>query len=495
MTFVDKVISAINTHPHRKAFCIQDKMYTYSELAVYISAVQKQIADQCAGEERIGIAAADDIATYVCILAIMLSGKTYIPIGPGEPADRVEQIVEQSGMKTIFSREPFGPFSGVKNLIITDELLHSGNGTIQTTSFDLQSRNAYILFTSGSTGKPKGVPLTYHNLNSFVDAFFALGYKVSEQDRFLQMFDLTFDLSIMSYLIPLCLGACCYTASGKGSKYANVYTVLSEYGITFALMVPSILSYLRPYFSEVSLPELRYSLFCGEALHSAVAKEWMQCAPNAVIENVYGPTEATIFCTTYHISRTADVLDYNGVVSIGKPMQNVEAVIADEDGHILADNEKGELCLHGGQVTDGYLDAEKTKQAFFVTAGKRYYRTGDVVFKNEEGNFIYCGRADHQVKVQGFRVELGEIEFHLKAITGNPNAVALALHNPTTNTTQIDAVLEGTDIDVDTAIDELRAKLPAYMIPSQIHFVASFPLNKNGKIDRNELKKMIATIS
>ncbi len=488
MNFLNKIISVFNTHAEAPAFCIQNKFYTYSDLGLVVASIQSKIKENCPGEQNLGIVIKDDLETYASILAIFLSGKTYIPIHPAYPVERASQIIEQAGIKYLLSKTENNTYPNV-TVIATGKTPLDETGSISLAAFPLDETNAYILFTSGSTGVPKGVPITCHNLDSFVNAFDALGYKTDHNDRFLQMFELTFDLSVMSYLIPLCTGACVYTVPDTGMKFTNIYNVLETRKITFALMVPSVLANLRPYFEEIDLPDMRYSLFCGEALYKDVLQEWMRCVPNAVVENVYGPTEATIFCLTYKIG--GNITDYNGIVSIGAPMQDMDAIVVDEAYKQLPDGEKGELCLYGNQLTPGYLNAEKTREAFFEQNGKRYYRTGDIAFRNEEGNFIYCGRIDHQVKIQGFRIELSEIEFHLRAITGSSNVVALAVNSPN-GLMQISVVFEGGDRDTTDILEILKTKVPPYMIPAQVHFVIAFPLNTSGKTDRKALQKMIA---
>jgi amino acid adenylation domain-containing protein len=489
MNFLHKIISVFNTHAEAPAFCIQNKFYTYSTLQSLVSSIQQKINENCPSEQNIGIIIKDDLETYASILAIFLLGKTYIPIHPTYPIERATQIIEQAGIRYLLSETGSNNYPSVA-VIATAADAQGTNTSAALKPFSIEKTNAYILFTSGSTGVPKGVPITYYNLDSFVNAFHALGYQNDHTDRFLQMFELTFDLSVMSYLIPLCTGACVYTIPDTGMKFTNIYNVLTAHKITFALMVPSVLANLRPYFEEIDLPDMRYSLFCGEALYKDVLVEWMRCVPNAVVENVYGPTEATIFCLTYKIPGAAHISDYNGIVTIGTPMQGMEAIVVDDAYHPLPDGEKGELCLYGSQLTPGYLNAEKTREAFFELDGKRYYRTGDIAFRNEDGNFIYCGRVDHQVKIQGFRVELSEIEFHLRAITGSSNVVALAM-NSSNGLTQINVVFEGTHNDTTEIIEILKTKVPPYMIPAQVHFVATFPLNTSGKTDRKALQKLI----
>jgi non-ribosomal peptide synthetase component F len=327
-----------------------------------------------------------------------------------------------------------------------------------------------------------------------VDAFFALGYKIDENDRFLQMFDLTFDLSVMSYLIPLTIGACVYTVPSGDIKFNATYMILEDYEITVALMVPSILSFLHNYFDEISMPKMKYSLFCGEALYTDLTKGWANCVPNALIQNVYGPTEATIFCLTYDWQRNSTNKDHNGILCIGKPMKDMLAIVVDEELKPVEANTPGELCLSGGQLTSGYIkNPEKNKEAFFHHSingmDHVFYRTGDICFIDSDGDFMFSGRLDNQVKIQGFRVELSEIEHHAREFLKSPNVVAVTSQNENDNTL-IHLFVERTENTTELA-NYLKTQMPAYMIPTEIRSLDSFPLNVNGKVDRKAIKLLL----
>lgn len=351
---------------------------------------------------------------------------------------------------------------------------------------------AYILFTSGSTGKPKGVQISRGNIAAFMEAFWQTGIRIDETDRCLQCFDLTFDLSVMSYLTPLVKGACTYTVPHDQIKYNYIYGLLEDHRLTFALMVPSTIRYLRPYFEEIHLPDMRYSLFCGEALPLDMTEEWSKCLPNAEIDNVYGPTEDTIFCSCYRYCREGGNKAVNGILSIGKSMNGGKMIIADDEGRELPAGQQGELCLAGRQLTPGYWkNPEKNREMFFTAEdGTRFYRTGDLCVMDEEGDIMYYGRLDFQAKIQGYRVELGEIEYHAREYLKDKNAVAVAFDNITGNT-EIALFVESAEIPADRLTEYMRTKMPAYMIPTRILFVPQFPLNINGKTDRNRLKSML----
>ncbi len=495
------LVECIEKFPDRNAFCINNTFFSYSEFAQKLSDIRKFIDDNLTGKEKaVGIVTFDEFDTYASIFAAMFAGIAFVPIDVAHPVERIKNIIEIADIHYIFTsklddnvnsmKEQIG---GLKIKTVND--LPSADLNLSLPSIN-ENDTAYILFTSGSTGIPKGVPLTKKNIESFIDAFLALGYDINENDRCLQSSDLTFDLSTMSYMIPLSKGACVYTVPSGGIKYASIYNVLEEHEITIALMVPSVLTYLKPFFDEIRLAKMRYSMFCGEALYADMVSQWAECVPNALIQNVYGPTEATNFCLTYDWNKTGTKNKiFNGVVSIGKPMKNMEAIVVDEFNNPLPQGEKGELCLTGYQLTKGYLkNPEKNNAAFFKIKNngkeKIYYRTGDIAFLDEDNDFMCCGRKDYQIKIHGYRIELGEVEHYTREILGNTNIVAVAYQNKI-GITQIHLFIESYSGNTNDILNNLKTKIPFYMLPAGISSIPSFPLNVNGKIDRKELVKLV----
>ncbi len=353
----------------------------------------------------------------------------------------------------------------------------------------------YILFTSGSTGKPKGVMLTRNNIAAFIDSFWNTGIVINENDRCLQCFDLTFDVSVQGYLIPLIKGACCYTVPYNQIKYVYVSGLLEEHKLTFGAMAPSMLRYLKPYFEEIDASSLKTCILTAEACPIGLIQDWYKCAINTDIYDFYGPTECTIYCTYYSLTRNGVNKSHNGIVSIGKPLYNCIGLILDNNGNELPFGEKGELCIAGPHVANGYWkDKEKNSSSFFIKIingeERRFYRTGDLCYKDEDGDIMYSGRLDHQAKIQGFRVEMGEIEYHASEFLRGVNVVCIAFENKDT-LTEIAMLIESLEFDTEELLVYLKSKMPAYMIPTRLFFVPSFPLNSNDKVDKVKLKAMI----
>lgn len=495
---IDKLFSIYQSLPQNtNAFFIGNQHYTYTAFWEKAWQIRNLVQEAVQTQKNIGFLLYDDLETYASVFGILWAGGTFVPINPHNPADRNALILQQAGIETLLTSHladishVLGDISAYNTINTTEKAGEITNPVFPQID---EKSPAYILFTSGTTGVPKGVPISHYALTSFIDAFFALGIKMDEKDRVLQMFDMTFDLSIMSYFVPLTVGACVYTVPPGGIKYTVIYELMEEQKITFALMVPSILTQLRPYFEEIHFPHLKYSQFCGEALYADIVEEWAKCVPNALIQNVYGPTEATIYCLTYDCvgDRKIDKA-VNGIVCIGKPMKNMIAVVADENGNILAEGERGELCLAGAQMTFGYWNnPEKNAQAFFQKGDITYYRTGDIAYQDETGDFFYAGRLDSQIKIQGFRVELSEIEHHAREITGLRH-VAAVTYNDVGGNMRIHLYLEGFTGKKEELYVSLREIMPEYMIPSKITNKEEFPLNVNGKIDRKELQKIAMT--
>jgi len=479
------------TERGRSAFFIQGVYYSYDDLMKCVSKIRQTV--HRIPDNNITLIANDDLETYASIVAIWLEGKCYVPIHPLQPLERCLDIITQVGTSYVLDSSDETRYSdyhviSTKHLLFTDYDIDFEKGCSD-------EELAYILFTSGSTGKPKGVKISRGNLAAFITAFNAFDYQLDENDRCLQMFDLTFDLSVMSYLLPLLSGACAYTISSSKIKYQAAFELLDEQQISFAVMVPSVVHYLQPYMDEINLPSLRYSLFAGEALPLDLVDLWSQCAPNSIIVNGYGPTECTILCTACIYDVTGGNKSVNGTMSIGKPMLGTEVMIVDDNCEKLPNRKKGELCLSSIQLTSGYWNnSSRDAESFFVFENKRYYKTGDLCSIDEDGDIMYYGRKDSQIKIQGFRVELSEIEFIARRFYSHNNAVvAMPVYDDKNNCT-IQLVVEkaGRD-DADALIAYLKKYLPSYMIPARTYFMSSFPMNVNNKMDRKKIKSLISS--
>jgi acyl-coenzyme A synthetase/AMP-(fatty) acid ligase len=256
---------------------------------------------------------------------------------------------------------------------------------------------------------------------------------------------------------------------------------LQKYKISVVSMVPGVLRYLEKYLHEIKLPDLKFSFFSGDALYYDLAVKWKKCVSNGVIHNFYGPTETTIVCTFYPFDQKTALLESeNGIVPLGKPFENIDYIVLNEDHQI---SERGELCISGPQVISGYLNGENENK-FFVHRSKRYYRTGDIASVNSNGNLVFWGRVDHQVKIDGYRVELGEIEHALINIIKKDVAVVCLNDN---GLNKLIAFVRSEQQTTKPITDKLLQILPEYMIPHKYIFLDHFPLNTNGKTDRKAL--------
>lgn len=498
-TFLPRFVRSCETVPDRPAFAFGERVYSYREFAGLVQAIRERLAASVPETERcIAVFATQDVWTYASIVAILATGRAYVPLNPTAPPERNRKCIDQARIRTLLCstlapavetwRSELGEALRVEetSFLAPRERL----APIEVVSADAV---AYLLFTSGSTGQPKGVPIHHRNLDAFLDAFIDRSdFSFTSADRFLQMFDLTFDLSVMSFAVPLCVGAACHPVPDGGPGFIGVAKTLERGAVTVALTVPSVLSFLERYFDEIRLPALRLSLFCGEALPVRLARAWKSCVPNARILNVYGPTEATIFCSAYELSpEPLESEGYNGVVSIGMPMPHTAFRVVHENLGEVEAGEKGELILMGDQVTDRYWDDPAKSAAAFVTLpdGAHGYRSGDVVFERD-GAYYYCGRTDHQLKVDGYRVEAGEVEHHARAFDGVRDA-ALVGRVESNGRTMLHLFALTTGVAGPTFAKEYRSflaqRLPAYMVPGRIHSLTVFPLNQNGKVDRKAL--------
>lgn len=489
---LNEILSMINKMPFRNAFCIKEEFYTYHQFGQCVSKINYYLKKKC-NNIKVGLVINDDIETYASIIALWMEGKCYIPLPPKWPLERCLDICEQVGLDLILDSSEQSRYESIQvlntsRLVYTEDCLEAKEGVSD-------EELAYILFTSGSTGKPKGVMIMRRNVAAFMDSFWKTGINITALDRCLQCFDLSFDVSVQGYLVSLTRGACCYTVPPDQIKYVYVGSLIEDHKITFGAMAPSMLRYLKPYFKEIDATSLRVCILTAEACPLDLMEEWFDCATCSEIYDFYGPTECTIYCTYYKLIKEGVNKTLNGVVSIGKPLANCVALILDERGDELPAGEKGELCISGDQVTKGYwMNEEKNTSSFFIKRinGEmmRFYHTGDLCYMDCDGDIMYSGRLDHQAKIQGFRVEMGEIECHAREFLGGVNVVCLAFDNKD-GLTEIAMFVEKNEFNPDEMIAYMRTKMPSYMIPTKLFYVPEFPLNANDKIDKIKLKLLI----
>ena len=475
------------------AFCIRNKMYSYKQLYDAVEQVYELVHEL--PENLIGLYATDDLRTYASIVALWACGKTYVPLNPKQPKERHVEVMQSIHAHYILStdRKYDIGLDGVEMLSTREVVLENYNRYHSISVADVSdSVLAYIIFTSGSTGKPKGVQLTRGNLAAFIDSMNHIGLEITSEDKCLQPFDLTFDFSVSSYVIPLVKGASIFTIPQKAIKFSYIAGLLEDYHLTVLQMVPSMVRNMLPYIDELDLNCVRYNIFCGEALTGKVLKGWYEANPDMVSYNMYGPTEDTVFCTYYKITKDniASPLSNNDVICIGKTFKNSGLLLLDDDDHVITKQDvEGELCLCGQQLTPGYWQNDKeNSEKFLMIDGNRYYRTGDLCYYGEDNNLMFVSRKDFQVKINGFRVELGEIENRYSEISGGRFSVVMPYANEQGNT-ELAIVIEGDEYDYKDDKSQLAHELPAYELPNKWLFMHSIPLNTNGKVDRKTIKK------
>jgi amino acid adenylation domain-containing protein len=450
-----------------------------------------------AAPRRVGLLAGRTVTAYAGYLAALRLGATVVPLNPEHPAARTGGIVAAARLDVVVAD------ASADSAGLTVPVLHLGPGELAVLAKepapDLPYPQAgpddvaYLIYTSGSTGTPKGVPILHRNISAYLDRF-AGRYGIGPGSRVSQTFELTFDGSVHDLFVAWADGGTLVVPM-RGQLLSPVRTI-NNLRLTHWFSVPSLISFASRLgtLTPGSMPTLRWSIFGGEPLTLAAAREWRAAAPGGRIEVLYGPTELTISCTAYQLPD--DPADWprtpNGTAPIGSCHRDLDFVLLDEDGRPA---DTGELCVRGPLRFPGYQDPSNNTRRFLTpdqrpyTEGeltdRHWYRTGDRVAVRD-GSLVHLGRVDHQVKVRGHRIELGEIEAVLRQQPGVREAVVLALAT-SDGEPELEAAVTGTGCVPDRLYTALTDRLPPYMLPRRIAVLDRFPLNSNGKIDRMAL--------
>ncbi|MCZ8186643.1 MAG: amino acid adenylation domain-containing protein [Beijerinckiaceae bacterium] len=419
-------------------------------------------------------------------VAIAKSGAAFLPFDADAPVDRIATcLTDASGIALITDEAGLAKAREITQpLLSAPALLADGDMPEAPVVAASPADPAYLIYTSGSTGVPKGIVISQQNICHFLRSANAV-YGITRDDVVFQSASVAFDLSMEEIWVPYLAGATLVVATPETmADLEKLPQLLDQEGVTVIDTVPTLLSVIPK-----DIPGLRLILLGGEALPPALVERWSR--PGRRILNTYGPTEATVVATV-------DEVMPGRPVTIGKPIPNYTCYIVDESLALCPPGREGELLIGGPGVAQGYLarpelTAEKFIANPFVADGPDpiLYRSGDAVSLNADGNIVFHGRIDDQVKIRGFRVELGEIENALVDCDDVAQAAVVVRSDGGMDRLVAFVVPEAESIVVPTTLrEELRRRLPAYMIPERFEPVESLPRLISGKTDRKALKAM-----
>jgi amino acid adenylation domain-containing protein len=497
---------SVSAHGDATALELDGLTLSYAELSDVVQRLAALLAEH-GRPTRVGLLASRSLTAYVGYLAVQRLGACVVPMNPRTPAARNVLITADAAVDLTIVDDSAGYWrgeyvkqAGVPIVDLTGGRWRAllGGSTRQAPPVaEPQSEFAYISFTSGSTGRPKGVPITHRNISTFIaDAIER--YEPGPGCRISQTFELSFDAALNELFGAWGSGATLCVQQPR--DVFNPVPFVNERRMTHWFAVPSMISFaMRERTLEPgSMPSLRCAVIGGEPFTTEQALAWRAAAPNAVLHNGYGPTELTLLCTGYILP--ADPGQWprtsNGTVPIGEIYPHMEYVLLDDD---LRAGDDGELCVRGPQRFPGYLDAGNNAGRFVayepggraviydgggpITAA-HWYRTGDRV-RREDGLLVHLGRVDNQIKINGFRVELGEIEAILRRHPEVTEMVVVAVVSEN-GETDLHAIYTGNEVPpADFA--RLVAVLPLYMRPRRYERRDAIPLTTNGKVDRTRL--------
>lgn len=473
--------------------------YTYSDILAMICLLCKELSSRQSRPQAIGIFSTRCVETYVAVAACLFLKIKFVPLNPKFPAERLKKIISAGQVETVFtdakSTTKFD-FHDVPAVNVAEFLENIDSENAESVLADLNrvlndnsqvdSDPAYHMFTSGSTGEPKGVPISYANLDSYLEGIIS-ELPFEQGQRFSQFFDLSFDLSLHDILVCLSTGGVLVPASDMDMLMPHRYVDSKKIDVWFSVPMLALPAYKGVETAPIA-HKLQLALFCGEPLPMNFVQQFKQLVVSSgKIFNLYGPTEATIAFTSRDVT---DLVTTSGPAPLGKSFGENEVGILDESGEVAqifdaVTGVEGELVLGGPQVFTGYVPKTGI-QSFVEASDKRYYKSGDLV-RFDGTELHHLGRTDSQVKIRGFRVELGEIERAFTTVFGCEAAVAVDFVKDDIRSVFLAYVGE-TEVEDVTALLNL---IPEYMVPAVIKKIDLMPLNENGKIKRNEIREMI----
>ncbi len=514
MNVASLILSKSKKFSNNIALKIDNKILTYDDLFEKALGIAKVLKENGAKKETIGIVGQRKVASYIGLFSILSAGCSFTPINPKHNGEKIKSIIKGSKIRILIGDEsdvlnlqkdtlssldlivcPEGNLQKLEDIKIINEKELKLTGSLSN-PVDCEDEDiAYINFTSGSTGEPKGVKVSHKNIINFIMNMSDI-YELNPGFIASQTFDLSFDPSVSDILFTWYKNGILCVLPEKELLVPTDFIIREK--INFWNSVPSIANFMMKTgnLNPNSFPNLKYSMFCGEQFPTHIAKAWRRAAPNSTIENLYGPTETTIYITRYIYSKKDEDKNFkNDIVPIGLPLGDHKFALIDESENLVDKNEKGEIIFSGKQLSKGYLNnQQKTKEVFkkfeWDASDLTWYKTGDLGFVNDEGYIECIGRIDSQIKIAGRRIEIGEIEYALSKFKKTKGAVVVPLRDSQDIVTGCVAfIIEKLTRDEESLIKKESMKiLDSVFFPKKIISIDNYPKAESGKINRKKLE-------
>ncbi|MFE6186743.1 amino acid adenylation domain-containing protein [Streptomyces sp. NPDC056465] len=488
-TLIGPIESRAARTPDATALVYGDTALTYEELNTRANRLARHLRTLGARPGAVvAVSVPRSVELVVSLLAVLKAGAAYLPLDPDYPEQRLTYMLRDAApVCAVTDRAGRLPEDTGTPLVVLDGLDVSGYLWVNPSRPLTPAHPAYVIYTSGSTGRPKGVVVSHGAIDNRL-RWMQSAYGLTADDRVLQKTPSSFDVSVWEFFWPLRQGATLVVAEPGGHKDpAYLARLIRERSVTTCHFVPSM---LQVFLAEAdtgaeACGSLRRVFCSGEALPRETADAFGRGLPGVELHNLYGPTEAAVD-VTFH----ACVPDATGPVPIGRPVWNTRLYVLDAALQPCPPGVPGELHLAGRQLAEGYLNRPELTASRFVadpfgSPAQRMYRTGDLAHWTEEGEVVYLGRTDDQVKLRGQRIELGEIETALTARDGVDASCALVREDRPGEQRLVGYITGAADPVAVRA--SLAKELPEHMVPAAVVALDAFPLSPNGKLDRRAL--------
>ncbi|MBN3518769.1 amino acid adenylation domain-containing protein [Algoriphagus lutimaris] len=472
-----------------------DEFITYGKLEILVDLVAQRIRNEAPEEKLIAISCSRSVKTIINMLGVLAAGKAYLPLDFDQPTERLAKIVSETNVRFGLQGLDSEDFASLSIKTIEGKYRDS------TLTPNYTSDLAYVLFTSGTTGMPKGIEVCSPSLVNLVN-WQLVNSQSGPGFKTLHFARLTFDISFQEIFTTLVSGGTLYIQDNEILKDPyQLLQFIQNKGIN-RLFVPFIAlqGLANAAVSYKIFPDsIREIMTCGEQLKvSSTIREFFQELRSCRFYNQYGPTETTIIVSQKYLEDEPS--QWEDLPSIGWPISNVEMLIVSPEGKsITTMNKVGEIYITGDCLARGYYQNEELTNKLFVELNldgsgiKRYYKSGDLAEWNVDGSIKFLGRVDDQVKINGHRVELGEIEVNASKINGiEENAVVIGHFKDGQNYVVLFYKTTGVDLKIEEIKKELRKSIPEYMIPYKFIRIEEFPRSGSGKIDRKALKNSLS---